>query len=32
MTVGEIAIRLHKDIFYVANKLKYYGEIPKNLF
>ena len=32
MCVAEIARRLHMDILYVVNKLKYYGEIPKDLF
>ena len=32
MCVADIARLLHMDILYVANKLKYYGEIPKDLF
>ena len=32
MCVADIARRLRMDILYVANKLKYYGEIPKDLF
>ena len=31
MTVGEIAIELKQPLFYVVNKLKYYGEFPKDL-